>query len=82
MKKNKDLEKCVYPLNPKDIYLKYCDGDKLTDMEIAYGITHFNELAKLLYISGPVFILAAREAMRIRDRLNEIAAARSNKSKT
>lgn len=69
-------------LNPKDIYQKYCKGDKLTDMEIAYGITHFNEVAKLLYTSGPVFILAAREAMRIRDRLSEIDAARSTKSKT
>lgn len=51
-------------MNPAQIYQKYLDGLWLTDLELAYGIDHFDKLAAMLNSSGERFVLCAREASR------------------
>lgn len=65
--------------DPKTIYEKYVNGKRLTNFEVSFGATHFYELAKKLRASGPVFVLAAREAYRVADGLDDIFRARSPK---
>lgn len=61
------------------IYTKFCNGDSLTDTDLDIGIKHFDELATLLMKSGPVFRLAASEALRVMMRFEEFRTARSCK---
>lgn len=61
----------------KDIYDKYVNGDKLSDAELLLGFNHFTDLGKKLALSGPVFLLAAREANRISSSLEDIINARN-----
>jgi hypothetical protein len=62
-----------------DIYTKFQNGDALTDNELDIGITHFTKMGDDLIKSGPVFRLAASEAIRVSQRLGDFRNARSRK---
>ena len=47
------------------IYEKFQTGDRLSDEELEVGIEHFENLWKRTAVSGPLFQLAANEAMRV-----------------
>jgi len=64
----------------RSIYQAYNNGDKLTDAEIEYGMQHFKALDELARSAGPVFQLAANEAMRVHRALNDFYVARRTKS--
>lgn len=59
-----------------DIYTKILNGDRVTDAEARAAFTHFDNLQLMLYQSGPVFTLSAREARRVRDLLEDILKSR------
>lgn len=61
------------------IYTKFQAGDSLTDEDLRIGIEHFNQMAEMLWKSGPVFRLAAQEAIRVADRLKGFQDARRSK---
>lgn len=61
------------------IYDKFRNGDPLTDKELEVGIEHFDQMAKLLNQSGPVFKLAAQESHRVMDGLASYQRARKQK---
>ena len=64
---------------PETIYNKFRDGDSLTDTDLEIGIKHFSEMGELLIKSGPVFRLAAQEALRTAGRLSDFQRARKQK---
>ena len=47
------------------VYDKYQNSDKLSDAELAYGLTYFKDVADKLAVMGPVFWLAFIEANRV-----------------
>lgn len=55
---------------PRSIYEKFTIGEHLTNAELEEGFNHFNQLANLLNISGPVFHLASVEANRVAGEFN------------
>lgn len=59
-----------------DIYNKFINGDALSDAELNVGINHFTKLADALVTCGPVFKLAANEAIRVSQRLLDFRNAR------
>lgn len=63
----------------KDIYAAFNDGDKLTDKELELAEAHFDDLADLLALSGPVFHLATNEARRVSMAMQGFIAARKSR---
>jgi hypothetical protein len=63
-------------MRPSKVYEKLGNGDHLTDSEVLDGMTFFNGMMEMLVISGPVFHLAFVEALRVSDRLREMAISR------
>jgi hypothetical protein len=55
-----------------DLYESFDRGKHLSDSELNYAFKHFDNMQQMLYISGPTFKLAAREARRVRDGLELI----------
>lgn len=62
-----------------DIYVKVNNGDSITNSEMRVAFTHFDQLQLLAYQAGPEFALAAREARRVRDKLESYMEARKIK---
>lgn len=52
-----------------DLYVKIEGGKRITIAEAEALFTHMDELQLMLYQLGPIFVLAAREAHRVRDKL-------------
>lgn len=63
----------------EEVYNKFVKGDSLTDVDLEVGISHFRPLGDMLFRSGPVFRLAAQEASRVADRLEDYKRARTQK---
>lgn len=59
-----------------DIYEKFTKGEHLSTSECVAAFKHFDDLQVNLYLSGPVFLLAAREARRVRDQLEQYLCSR------
>ena len=66
-------------IRPDKLHEKYCNGDSLTNIEVAVGATYFRELANMLVKAGPIFRLAFCEANRVADNFESFAAARARK---
>lgn len=49
----------------KTMYRKYCDGDKLTNMDVIQGFHEFTDAYMALYKLGPEFRIAANECSRL-----------------
>jgi len=58
------------------VYEKYSNGDSISDAELKFGIEFFDNLATNLFSAGPVFKLAAQEALRVRNMLHSFKIAR------
>lgn len=54
----------------KHIYQKFVDGDHLSPEELKVGHAHYEQLAKLLRVSGPAFAAAYMQAGIIADMLS------------
>jgi len=65
-------------MTPKDIYSKYCNGDALTDAELAFGIDFYSTLSSNLSQCGETFRLAANEALRVTQALCSFQSARKS----
>jgi hypothetical protein len=63
--------------NPKEIYKKYNKGDDLSDDELEYGLTFFEDLENKLRMLGPEFTIAWKEVVRICDGLGACKFARN-----
>lgn len=61
------------------VYDKFRDGDSLTDKELDIGIGHFRPMGEMLLRSGPAFRLAAQEALRVADRMEDYKTERNRK---
>lgn len=60
----------------QEIYENYVNGDRLTNTEVLEGYNFYLQLGQNLRKCGPVFQLAAKEALRIAYELYEFASAR------
>lgn len=63
----------------KSVYEKLINGDSLTNKEVDSGVLFFKALADDLFTLGPVFRLAAIEALRTYNRLYDFQQARKLK---
>lgn len=61
------------------IYDKFINGDPLTKDDLAVGIAGFDTLATIARQAGPAFSLAAREATRVANTLEDYWDARQRK---
>jgi hypothetical protein len=66
-------------MNPKIVYEKFCNGDSLSDEEVNEGVIFYDYLSAKLFQCGPVFALAAREALRVRNTLHSYQQSRLEK---
>jgi len=64
---------------PADIIDRYNNGDKIGDLELIDAIEFFEDLALKLNQCGPIMLLAAKEATRIRNGLDAYAESRKLK---
>lgn len=62
--------------DPKTIYEKYLNGDKLSNEEVIYGAEFYRVLADTLIKCGPVFRLACKEACSVYIGLDGYKSAR------
>ena len=63
-------------LDPSNLYQAYCQGESFTNEEILLGEKHFKEMSDMLYVSGPAFLITAKEANRIHRGFCEFRKAR------
>ena len=63
------------------VYEKYCNGDPIGDEELHEAIEFLTRMERDLRVMGPVFQLAANEAVRVLSSLESFARARSEKRK-
>lgn len=63
----------------KQVYEKYCNGDKISDAELEEALEFFGRLERDLRALGPVFHLAANEALRVKQGLQGFSDARAQR---
>lgn len=61
----------------RKVYEKYCNGDPISDSELAEALEFFNNIERDLRALGPVFQLAANEALRVKQGLQGFSSARA-----
>lgn len=61
----------------RKVYEQFLNGDTIVDGELEQAFAHFQDVSSKLMVLGPTFKLAALEAHRVADQLDEFIKARA-----